>query len=198
MNPTDIKIIGLSASPRANSNSRRLLDNILAGACSAGADCSIIDLSILNIKPCIHCDSCISDGLCPIADDMEQVYDAIENCHGLVVASPIYFMGLSAQLKLAVDRCQRYWAYRNATGSSVLSQASYKRRGIFVGVGARNTESVFAGALTSMRWFFDSIDTEFYRSLTAGNCDAAGEVDNKPEILAQAYELGVQLAKSYK
>ena len=194
-----VKIIGLSSSPRTNSNSTSLLYNMIDGARDNDADCEIINLAGLNIKACTHCDYCLSSKSCSLSDDMDGIYDRIINANAIIISSPIYFMALSAQLKLMIDRCQLFWSYKDNTGNSLINSDTVKagRKGIFIAVGARKGESLFQGSITTMKWFFHSIEVEYWRNLLVEKCDAAGEINKSPEKLQEAYEIGCELARSY-
>ena len=196
MNDNVINIIGLAGSPRANSNSTALLDELLKGAKDNGASCQIFTLADMNIKLCCHCDYCIENDKCIYNDDMTELYQNIKQADIIAVSSPIYFMGLSSQLKVMVDRCQMFWSYRNANKVSLITgnTKGSKRKGVFIATGARNTESVFAGVNTTMRWLFDAIDCEFTDSIYVGNCENPGDIKSTPEYLTRAYELGKKLA----
>ena len=199
MSNRKIKIIGLSGSPRANSNSRLLLEHFLSGAEASGGETQLIDVCSLNIKPCTHCDYCITNGKCSIKDDMEYLYSLIMEADCIAVASPIYFMSISAQLKLAIDRLQMFWAYRDAKGTSVLpARNNGRRKGVFIATGARNTPSVFAGACVTMRWAFDAIDADVYENILVGHCEEAGQINSMEEFIEASFELGKKVIESYK
>ena len=198
MSEKNIKIIGLAGSPRTQSNSTAVLNSVLAGATGKGAQCELIMLAELSISPCTHCDYCCNAGSCIFHDDMQRIYEQIKSADAIVISSPIYFMGLCSQLKLMVDRCQVFWAYRNTTGNSLINGGRRNRKGIFIATGARNTKSVFAGAKESIRWLFDSLDCQFWDSILIGNCESPGQINSMPEKLQLAYELGEKLTESYK
>ena len=199
MNCQKTKIIGLSSSPRANSNSSALLQRMIQGAKDAGADCEIINLAKLNIRPCTHCDYCLKSKSCSISDDMNEVYHHITNAQAIILSSPIYFMAVSAQAKLMIDRCQLYWGYKDHNKESLVNAEVIKsgRKGVFIGVGARKGQTLFQGSLTTMKWFFHSIEVEHWRNLLVEKCDTAGEINNYPDKLLEAYDIGRELAESY-
>lgn len=194
MNEKKTKIIGLSGSPRDNSNSTILLKQLLSGAEQAGGETVLVNICELDIKPCTHCDYCVKTGKCIISDDMDFLYPMIMSADAIAISSPIYFMSVSAQLKLVIDRLQMFWAYRNDSGKSIITaSADQRRKGIFIAVGARNTHSVFSGASTTMKWAFDAIDADLYGQILVGKCEAAGKITSMPEYLQTAYKLGQSL-----
>ena len=192
-------IIGLTSSPRSNSNSSILLNKMIEGARDNSANCEIVNLPKLKLNACTHCDYCLNKKSCSIPDDMVRIYDLIINANAIIISSPIYFMALSAQAKLMIDRCQIFWAYKDNNGVSLINPEAIKngRKGIFIGVGARKGEALFQGSITTVKWFFHSIEVEHWKNLLVEKCDSAGEIYNYPDKIQQAYEIGCELARSY-
>jgi len=105
-----VKVVGIYGSPRQSGNSATLLDAALEGAESAGAHVTRIWLARQDVAPCQNCQYCSSHGECHIKDDMQVVYDALDNSDVVLLGAPIYFCSLCAQAKTMIDRCQPYWA----------------------------------------------------------------------------------------
>src|SRR3990170_8115852 len=105
-----MKVLGISASPRLKGNSDLLLRQALAGAESAGAEVEYVRLAELKISPCIECNACYKTGRCVIEDDYQQLMQKVIDADRLIFATPIFFMTVSAQAKLFIDRCQCLWA----------------------------------------------------------------------------------------
>ncbi len=99
-----MKILGIMGSPRLKSNTDLLLEEALRGAQSLGAEIEKIIVDKLDITPCREYYGCLKDGNCVIRDDMDDIYPKLVAADGIIVASPIFFYGLSAQLKALVDR----------------------------------------------------------------------------------------------
>jgi len=99
-----MKIIGLAGSPRKGGNSELLLDALLAGAQSRGAEVEKFTLNRLRIQGCQACYACTKTGRCKQRDDMDQLLPALLTADVWVFATPVYWWGPSAQLKLAIDR----------------------------------------------------------------------------------------------
>jgi multimeric flavodoxin WrbA len=100
-----MKIIGLLGSPRGKkSNTLKLLESALQGAADAGAGVEIIDITHKNINYCIGCEKCYETGKCFREDDHHEVFDKVLEADGLIMASPVYFNSVSAQLKTFMDR----------------------------------------------------------------------------------------------
>lgn len=110
-----MRILAICGSPRGReSSTRRLIERVLEGAKSAGADVELVDLSETNVAYCIACSACHVTGNCPVDDDFEPVREKILACDGLVLGSPNYFNTVTAQLKSVLDRlsgeihCQKF------------------------------------------------------------------------------------------
>ncbi len=107
-----MKIIGISASPRDDSNSKLALEKALEAASAKGAETQIFELNKLNITACQGDNYCKAhEGKCAIDDDMQEIYKAIEEADGLILAAPIYFFDLNATAKLFIDRLYSYYLF---------------------------------------------------------------------------------------
>lgn len=99
------KILILVGSVRKNGNTE-----LLANAFKQGAEkhnfVEIISVADCKINPCVGCEYCQkSEGnVCAQNDDMKIIYEKLKECDTLVIASPVYFYGISAQLKALIDR----------------------------------------------------------------------------------------------
>lgn len=99
-----MKILVLTGSPRKNGNSNTLADYFIKGAEEAGHQVVRFDAAFKNVHHCIGCNSCGMDGPCVFKDDFELVRQNIVDADMVVFASPMYYFGLSAQLKAVIDR----------------------------------------------------------------------------------------------
>ena len=104
-----IQVLGLLGSARTGGNTEVLLTNVAEGIKSAGAVIEIVKLSKLEIKPCLNCGGCDSEGICIQKDDMQNLFEKLLTYDIILLASPIYFMGVSAWTKAMIDRCQSLW-----------------------------------------------------------------------------------------
>jgi len=99
-------VLAVVGSPRKQGNSDILCDRVLAGARRAGARVEKVYLNDCNIRPCNACEACLKSDShrCVIDDDMVPLYPKLQECDALVIASPIYFLNLSAQTVLFLNR----------------------------------------------------------------------------------------------
>jgi multimeric flavodoxin WrbA len=97
-----MRIVAVCGSFREESNTNKLI-RIVAEA--AGIDCEFIELGGLNIQSCSGCSMCMmNEGLCPIDDDMQTVYDKLLSADGFIIGGPTYFMDISGAVKDFIDR----------------------------------------------------------------------------------------------
>jgi multimeric flavodoxin WrbA len=102
---THMKIIGINASPKGDkSQTRRLVMGVLDGARLAGADVTFIDLCRLDVHYCTACDTCYAKGECIHDDDFPMLLEKMMDADGIVLGSPNYINGVTAQLKTMLDR----------------------------------------------------------------------------------------------
>jgi multimeric flavodoxin WrbA len=100
-----MKIIGINASPKGEkSQTRRLVMGVLEGARKAGADVTFIDICSLDIHYCTACDTCYAKGECIHDDDFPMLLEKMMDADGIVLGSPNYINGVTAQLKTMLDR----------------------------------------------------------------------------------------------
>ena len=101
-----MNILVLNGSPRPKGNTRQMVDAFTEGATSAGHQVNVVNVCQKNIKGCIACEYCHTKGhgTCVQKDDMQEVYSFLKEADMLVLASPIYYHGISGQLKCAIDR----------------------------------------------------------------------------------------------
>ena len=101
-------ILIIIGSPRKKGNTYQLAQAFLKGAQEEGAQVRVVDLAETRIQGCLDCSGCEKTGRCVQKDGMEEVYEAIGDCDLLVLATPIFFFSLSAQLKAVLDRLHSY------------------------------------------------------------------------------------------
>ena len=99
-----MKILVITGSPRKNGNSATLADHFIKGAKEAGHEVVRFDAAFKKVHPCIACNSCGMNGPCVFKDDFEFVRKHIIGANCVVFATPMYYFGISAQLKAVIDR----------------------------------------------------------------------------------------------
>jgi multimeric flavodoxin WrbA len=188
------QILAIYGSPRRRGNTATLLKHAVQGAVDAGAQVDEIVLRDLRISPCLEIYACKKDGRCAIKDDFHQVVDQIMSAKGLILASPIFFYTVSAHTKILMDRCQSLWVKKYWIDKVPFGQWKPKRKGLFISAGATKGKKLFEGALLTVKYFFDALDTELYRSLLFRRLDFEDDVLKHPDYLEDAYKAGGALA----
>ena len=191
-----IKIVAVYGSPRRKGNTSLLLKKTVQGAREAGATVEEIVLRDLKISPCLEIYGCKETGRCVIEDDFHHVLAQLQACQGIILASPIFFYAVSANTKMLIDSCQSMWVKKYWIDKVPFGQSDIKRKGLFISVAASRGKKLFDGALLSIKYFFDVLDTELWKSLLYRGIDFEGDVLKYPEYLDEAYETGKAFAKT--
>ena len=188
------KILAIYGSPRRKGNTSLLLNHAVQGALDTGAQVEKIVLRDLKMSPCLEIYGCKETGRCVIQDDFQKVYDQLLASHGLMLASPIFFYTVSAHTKILMDRCQSLWVKKYWIDKIPRGQRDPRRKGLFISVGATRGKKLFDGTLLTVRYFFDVLDTELWKTLLYRELDLEGDVSKHPEYLQEAYEAGKTFA----
>lgn len=193
--PAELKVLGIAGSPRRGGNTDLLLAEVMKGAASKGAIVNTIILSNLDISPCQHCDACLETGRCRIEDDMQMVYNELEQADRIVLASPIQFMGVSAQAKAMIDRCQAMWARKYVLNQPPLGDRR-ERKGLFISVGGRKASNMFEPAVVTVKSLFTVLDITYAGELLFPGVDEKGAIARNPDALNQAFLAGQKLVEN--
>ena len=190
------KIIAIYGSPRRKGNTAALLKKAVDGARDSGADVEEIVLRDLKISPCLEIYGCTEAGECAIKDDFQSVRDKILDSQGLMLASPVFFYTVSSHTKILMDRFQSLWVKKNWVEKASKNQQGFKRKGLFISVGATGGKKLFDGMLLSVRYFFDVLDMELWKALLYRRLDFQNDVLKHPEYLEEAYNAGETFAQA--
>jgi multimeric flavodoxin WrbA len=100
-----MKVLGFNGSPRKKGNTEALVEAVLRGAASKGAETRLVNLNELNVKGCQGCDVCKKKiGACVQKDDLSPLLQEMKGADAIVLGTPIYWYHVSAQFKMLVDR----------------------------------------------------------------------------------------------
>jgi len=179
-------IFGLQGSPRKKGNTSTLLSAFLTEAERLGADTVHLDVPKRNITPCIECGTCERDGFCPVEDDMPEIYAQLWRADIIIIATPIFFYGPTAQMKALIDRSQALWARRYV--HKLRDPLSKWRKGLVLAVGATKGENLFEGLNLTAKYFFDALGASFEDVLGYRQIEGPGEMKNHPTALTDAKE----------
>jgi multimeric flavodoxin WrbA len=186
-------VLGVYGSPRKGGNSDLILDSAIEGAQEQGAKVKRIYVRDLHISGCVECGGCEKTGQCVIKDDMQDIYALLDNADSIILSSPIFFYGLSSQLKAFIDRGQAMWARKRLQGSGIGSQEN-RGRGYLLAVGATRGERLFQCPQMVARYFFDALSMSYEGGLFFQEIDAKAAVKQHPNALRKAHDLGMKVA----
>jgi multimeric flavodoxin WrbA len=188
-----MRVLGIAGSPRRGGNTDLLLAEVMKGAASKGAEVKTVILNDLEISPCQHCDACFEAGECRVKDDMQMVYKELERADRIVLASPVHFMGVSAQTKAMIDRCQALWARKYILKRPPLGKG--EKKGLFVSVGGMKLANLFEPALATVKSWFRVLNIAYGGELLFPGVDEKGVIAQNPDALRQAFLAGQRLVE---
>lgn len=172
------KVLILSGSPRKGGNSDLLCDEFAKGASEAGNEVEKIRVAEKNIGFCRACYACRNTGECVIKDDMAKVLQKIIDCDVLVLASPVYFYSVDAQLKAVIDRTVARW-------TEVKNKELY-----YIVTAADGENSSAETTLTCFRGYADCVEGAREMGVIYGmGVYEKGEINGHPAML-EAYNAG--------
>ena len=189
-----MKVLGIAGSPRRGGNTDLLLAEVMRGAASKGAEVKTIVLRELTVAPCEHCDVCLKTGKCKIPDDMQMIYEELEQADRIVLASPIQFMTVTAHMKAMIDRCQCLWARKYVLKIPPLSKER-ERKGLFISVGGRKVANLFEPALVTVKAWFNTLNITYAGDLLFSQVDEKGAIIKHPDALRRAFLAGQRLVE---
>lgn len=180
-------VLGLQGSPRRKANTDFLLDQYLQKAAAVGAKTEKVDVCRLHIEPCIGCGNCERKGFCIHKDDMSgQLYAKLRLADVVVLASPVYFYNVPAQMKSLVDRSQTLWSRRYRL--ELNDPGSETRRGVMLSVGATRGKNLFEGMHLTAKYFFDAVSADYNSSLTYWQVEHPGDMAAHATVLKEVSE----------
>lgn len=177
-----MKVAAFSGSPRTHGNTRTLIDEVLRGAMSEGATCEVIDVGSADIRPCRACQLCSSHGRCSQDDDMQEIYPKILEADVLILGTPVYFWGPSAQIKAFIDR---WYALVSGKDRNKLKG----KRAIVVTAYGDTDPATPKHVIGMFRTAFGHIGIDFAGVLGV-TASALGDAAENAEALQEAFELG--------
>ena len=177
-----MKIVILEGSPNKNGSSNMLAEQFRKGAEEAGNSVQIIDAAHADIHPCIGCIHCGYEGPCVQKDDINEIRQKILDADMMVFVTPLYYYGMSAQLKILIDR---FCAFNSSIQRKHMKSA------------------LLAVAWNNDAWTFESLESHYdtlvrYLNLkdkgrVLGKGCGTPEMTSRSKYLQMSYELGRNL-----
>ncbi len=175
------KVLIISSSPRKNGNSQMLCEKFAEGASEKGNSVDFARLLDLQIGYCRACDYCMKhDGVCVLNDDMEDLIERYKQADVVVLATPVYFYGISAPMKTFIDRMYPIWT-------------DLGTKEIYYIISAGLDESIINRSLGDLDSFVEHLASyEIKGRIYATNVMEAGKIKGT-SIEEEAYQMGLNI-----
>jgi len=177
-----MKIVVFNGSPRLKGNVELLLEEALKVIDTTAHMVKIFNLNKMNIKPCQDCGGCNNTGICIIEDEMESIYNAIRDADRIILACPIFFSGVSAQTKIMIDRCQAFWCEKYLL-KKALKGNLYGRKGLFITLGGRKSDTGIRCSEETIKAFFRSISVPDHEVIGFVGIEGKGDILKHPTAI---------------
>ena len=177
------RVLVITTSLRAKSNSDRLAEELIRGAKEAGNEVENISLKGKEVKFCVGCLACQKTQKCVLKDDVVEIAEKVKNADTLVFVTPIYYYEMSGQMKTLLDRM------------NPLFPSDYKFRSIYMlSVAAEDEVYVPEKAVSGLQGWVDCFEkAELIDTLFCGGINDAGEANGRTTELDEAYEFGKRI-----
>lgn len=187
-----MKVAAFNGSPRKGGNTESLLWEALRPIEYAGHDVAKFNLNEMSIKPCQDCGGCEKTGLCVWKDDMTLVASAMREADRLILASPVFFFGVSAQAKTMIDRCQAFWCEKYLLKRPI-QEGPNGRKGLLLLVGGMKKEIGIECANATATAFFRTVSVPTHETMSFLGIDAKGAICSHKTALNDVYLAGRRL-----
>ena len=177
------KVLVITTSLRAKSNSDRLAEELIHGAKEAGHEVEAVGLKGKEIKFCIGCLNCQKTQKCVLKDDAIGIAEKMKNADALVFVTPIYYYEMSGQMKTLLDRM------------NPLYSSDYRFRRVYMlSVAAEDEANTPEKAVSGLQGWIDCFEkAELADTLFCGGINDAGEANGRTTELEEAYEFGKRI-----
>ncbi|MBF0486437.1 MAG: flavodoxin family protein [Candidatus Omnitrophica bacterium] len=186
-------ILIISASPKKDGNTSLLVEWVAAAARSKGADVEILNAGTMAFKVsgCTACRACqkLKDYICVIEDEGKLVLQKMISAHVIVMATPLYFYGPSAQLKVIFDRMFSLYKWDNAAGTM-----RTPLKGKMLALVLSGFEDVGLDVVEKPFRMTADYTGMMFESLLVPNAGVSGEIRNKPGVKDLATAFGKKIA----
>lgn len=176
------KVLILSSSPRRGGNSDMLCEEFMRGAKESDNDVEKVFLRDKTVHPCLGCSVCSRDKKpCPQKDDAAEIIDKMLQVDVIVMATPVYFYAMSAQMKTLIDRCCGLY-------TEMKDKEFY-----FIATAAEDEPGIMDRIVANFKGFLDCLENPTVKgTLFCGGVWHVGEIKGSPK-LQEAYEMGKQV-----
>lgn len=190
-----VTVLGLAGSCRVGGNTETLLDWCLEAAGEQGAEVLKYRLCDLDLHACRGCGACSKDGTCIVGDGMQELYPQLRAADSIVLAAPIYSMGMPAVPKMMIDRCQPFWAWKYVLGRRLVEEGRPERLGAYLSCAGTDFAHVFDGSRQVVRYFWHVLEAKSAGELLCPGVDESGAVKDFPSARTVAMDIGRRLGE---
>lgn len=183
-----MKLLAIVGSPREGSNTGILVEEALAEARKEGVSTEKIVLTDYRVSPCLGHDACATFAKCKIEDDAPAILEKFFTAEGVLLASPVYFGNVSAQMKAFMDRCRFY------------RRRDWKTQAQCVGLLAVAANTGMETTIDAMRHFLNRLSELDPNQMLVlkGKARQTGDAKADEALKAEARRLGKEMAQQMK
>ena len=187
------KIVTLLGSPRAKGNSAAIADRFMETAKKYGAETKTYSLNKLKFRGCQACMMC-KDKLdrCALKDDLEPVLDDIRDADILVLATPVYFADVTAQMKMFIDRTFSYYV-PDFLNKPVPGRLRLGKQLVFIQTQAQPGDNFFNDIYPKYEFFFQFLGFKDNHLIRATGVNDVGDAVKQEKIMKHVKDLAAQI-----
>lgn len=187
-----MRVLFVLGSPRKNGNTETLARMVADCVEDFGHTVEFLHLGRKKVLSCQGCGGCEKSGNCVIThDDMGEIYHVADDTDRLVIVSPVYFYGLTAQTKSVIDRFQSHWSRKYLLKQT--DKKNKQRQGFYIGCAATSGKKVFDGSLLTVKCFFDVLDMSYGGELLIRKVDGVGDIKRLPDLNELSLAFGTKI-----
>jgi multimeric flavodoxin WrbA len=180
-----MKITAIVGSPRPRGNTDLLIDQALEEAASRDAEIEKIILSQYRVGPCLGHQNCNSFDKCKQDDDIPEILDRFRAAEGIILGSPVYYYGVTAQMKAFIDR--NYFLFRHDIPLAA------RCAGLVVVAGGGGIDQTVRALRRYVKLSTEIPDEKIF--IVSGYASRPGDVNSKPSLLEEVRKMGAQMVE---
>lgn len=190
-----MKMLVVLGSPRKGGNGETLARKVAEAVEQGGGTVEYVRLNNLSLRPCQGCGGCDKTGNCVVKDDMIPIFQAVDDADRILLVSPVYFYGLSAQCKIFGDRMQARWARKYLLKERF--REGEGRRGYLVSTAATKGSKIFDCSILTAKYIYDAMDVEYGGELLVKGVDKRKAVLEVPDEMTRAEQFGRDIVEGH-
>ena len=190
-----MKMLVVLGSPRKGGNGETLARKVAEAVELGGGTVEYVRLNNLNLRPCQGCGGCDKTGNCVVKDDMIPLFQTADEADRILLVSPVYFYGLSAQCKIFGDRMQARWARKYLLKERF--RQGEGRKGYLISTAATKGSKIFDCSVLTTKYIYDAMDVEYGGALLVKGVDKRKAVLEVPDEMSRAEKFGRDIVEGH-